>query len=91
MPRLEAATTISPIATSFAGGTAYVTTDSKVVRLALTALPMGEPVFLAVGHIPSTSITDGYAIHHRSVPMSSRWISTVIDFLLLYMTTGYIL
>ena len=41
----------SAIATSFSGGNAYVTTDSKVVRLALTALPMGEPVFLAVGHI----------------------------------------
>lgn len=51
----------SAIATSFSGGNAYVTTESKVVRLALTALPMGEPVFLAVGHIPSTSIQDGYA------------------------------
>jgi len=51
----------SAIATSFSGGNAYVTTETKVVRLALTALPMGEPVFLAVGHIPSTSITDGYA------------------------------
>jgi DNA-binding beta-propeller fold protein YncE len=51
----------SAIATNFSGGTAYVTTQSKVVRLALAELPMGEPVFLGVGHIPATDIHGGYA------------------------------
>lgn len=51
----------SAVAFDLAAGAAYVTADAKVVRIALAGLPMGEPVFLAVGHVPATSITDGYA------------------------------
>lgn len=51
----------SAIAVSHANGAVYVTTDSKLVLVQLAELPMGEPVFLGVGHVPSTSITDGYA------------------------------
>ncbi len=51
----------SAIAINLLGGAAYVTTDSKVLRVSLAGLPMGEPVFLGVGNVPSTSITDGYA------------------------------
>lgn len=51
----------SAIAVSQANGAVYVTTDSKLELVQLAELPMGEPVFLGVGHVPSTSITDGYA------------------------------
>ena len=51
----------SGIAVDLPGGAAFVTTDAKVLKASLAGLPMGEPVFLGVGHVPSTSITDGYA------------------------------
>ncbi|NOZ77973.1 MAG: hypothetical protein GXP48_02090 [Acidobacteria bacterium] len=51
----------SALTFNLASGTAYVTTDSKLMRVQLAQLPMGEPVFLGVGHVPSTSIVDGYA------------------------------
>jgi DNA-binding beta-propeller fold protein YncE len=51
----------SAIAFDLFTGAAYVTADAKLVRLALAGLPLGEPVFLGVGNVPSTSITDGYA------------------------------
>ena len=51
----------SGVALNFVAGAAYVTTDTKVVRIALAQLAMGEPVFMGVGHVPSTSIVNGYA------------------------------
>ena len=51
----------SGIAINHVAGAAYVTTDTKVVRVALAEFDLGEPVFLGVGHVPSTSIVDGYA------------------------------
>ena len=51
----------SGIAVDWLGGAVYVATDSKVVKISLAVLPMGEPVFLGVGHVPSTKIVDGYA------------------------------
>jgi len=48
--------------TSFLRGALYVTTNTKLVRVDLAQLPMGEPVFLGVGHVPSTEIdANGYA------------------------------
>lgn len=49
------------LAVNLPAGAIYVATDAKVVRLSTVALPMNEPVFLAVGDVPSTSIKDGYA------------------------------
>ena len=52
----------SGIAINLLSGAAYVAADSKVVKVDLATLPMGEPVFLGVGHVPSTKIdADGYA------------------------------
>lgn len=51
----------SGIALNQFAGAAYVTTNANVVRVALAQLALGEPVFLGVGHVPSTSIVDGYA------------------------------
>lgn len=51
----------SGIALNAVGSVAYVTTDQFVVRVDLASLPFGEPVFLSVGHVPSTKIVDGYA------------------------------
>jgi DNA-binding beta-propeller fold protein YncE len=51
----------SAVAFDLSAGAAYVTADAKLVRIPLAGLPLGEPVFLAVGHVPATSITDGYA------------------------------
>ncbi|HXB55402.1 MAG TPA: hypothetical protein VN461_11500 [Vicinamibacteria bacterium] len=51
----------SGISLNAIGGAAYVTSNSSVVRADLGTLPMGEPVFLSVGNVPSTSIVDGYA------------------------------
>jgi hypothetical protein len=52
----------SGIAVNMMGGVAYISTDGKIVEVKLGTLPMGEPVFLGVGHVPSTKISsDGYA------------------------------
>jgi DNA-binding beta-propeller fold protein YncE len=51
----------SAIAVNALAGVAYVATNDFVVRVDLNVLPMAEPVFLAVGNVPSTSIIDGYA------------------------------
>jgi DNA-binding beta-propeller fold protein YncE len=51
----------SGIALNYTGSALYLTTDSKVLRAELAALPMSEPVFLGVGHVPSTKIVSGYA------------------------------
>ena len=51
----------SSIALSASGGAAYVATDTTITRVDLADLPISEPVFIAVGNVPSTSITDGYA------------------------------
>ena len=51
----------SGIALDAFGSVAYVTADQFVVRADLATLDMGEPVFVAVGHVPSTKIVDGYA------------------------------
>jgi hypothetical protein len=52
----------SGIAVDLMAGVAYVATDGKVEKVSLVTLPMGEPVFLGVGHVPSTKISvDGYA------------------------------
>jgi DNA-binding beta-propeller fold protein YncE len=51
----------SGIAVNLLAGAAFVAADAKVVKVGLAALPMGEPVFLGVGHVPSTKIVDGYA------------------------------
>jgi DNA-binding beta-propeller fold protein YncE len=51
----------SGVAADYVGGAAYVTTDSKLLRIPLASLALGEPVFLGVGNVPSTSIKDGYA------------------------------
>jgi DNA-binding beta-propeller fold protein YncE len=51
----------SGVAFDLFAGAAYVTADAKLVRIGLAGLPLGEPVFLGVGNVPSTSITDGYA------------------------------
>ena len=51
----------SGIAVNLVAGAAFVTTDAKVLKIGLAALPMGEPVFLGVGNVPSTKIVDGYA------------------------------
>jgi DNA-binding beta-propeller fold protein YncE len=51
----------SAISLNALGGVAYISADASVVRADLATLPMGEPVFLSVGNVPSTSIVDGYA------------------------------
>jgi len=51
----------SGVAVNLMAGALYVAADSKVVKVGLAALPMGEPVFLGVGNVPSTKIVDGYA------------------------------
>jgi DNA-binding beta-propeller fold protein YncE len=51
----------SGIALNPLGSVAYFTTDSHLMRAGLAELAMSEPVFLGVGNVPSTSITDGYA------------------------------
>jgi DNA-binding beta-propeller fold protein YncE len=51
----------SAIALDAMAGAAYISTDATIVRADLASLPMGEPVFLSVGNVPSTSIVDGYA------------------------------
>ena len=51
----------SAIALNAAGGAAYVATNDTITRVDLADLPIGEPVFIAVGNVPSTKIVDGYA------------------------------
>jgi DNA-binding beta-propeller fold protein YncE len=52
----------SGIAVNLFAGVAYVTTGDRVLEVGLATLPMGEPVFLGVGNVPSTKIgADGYA------------------------------
>ncbi len=52
----------SAAVTGFSNAALYVTTNTTVTQVDLAQLPMGEPVFLGVGHVPSTDIdTDGYA------------------------------
>lgn len=51
----------SGVTASHLRGAAYVATDSRLVRVEVGTLPLTEPVFLGVGHVPSTSIVDGYA------------------------------
>ena len=52
----------SGISVNATGGAAYITTNSNVIRVDLTALAMGEPVFVGVGNVPSTSVNAfGYA------------------------------
>ena len=51
----------SECVTSFLNGTLYAITKNKLVSVALVELPLSEPVFLGVGHVPATSIVDGYA------------------------------
>lgn len=51
----------SGIAVNLAAGAAYVAAGSKVVKVTLADLPMSEPVFLGVGHVPYNKIVDGYA------------------------------
>jgi hypothetical protein len=51
----------SAITINAGGGAAYVATDTTITRVDLADLPIGEPVFIAVGNVPSTRITDGYA------------------------------
>lgn len=52
----------SGIAVNHAAGAVYLTTDTKVLRVGLGTLPPTEPVFLGVGHVPSSSISAaGYA------------------------------
>lgn len=51
----------SACVTSFLFGVLYVTTNTKLASVALVELPLSEPVFLGVGHVPATSIEDGYA------------------------------
>jgi DNA-binding beta-propeller fold protein YncE len=51
----------SGITVNLLAGVAFVATDAKVEKVGLAELPMGEPVFLGVGNVPSTKIVDGYA------------------------------
>ena len=52
----------SAITLSASGGAAYVATNTTITRVDLADLPIGEPVFIAVGNVPSTKIgADGYA------------------------------
>lgn len=51
----------SGIALNYTGSALYLTTDKQVLRAELASLPMSEPVFLGVGHVPSTKIVSGYA------------------------------
>jgi DNA-binding beta-propeller fold protein YncE len=51
----------SGVAVNLLAGAAYVATDGKILKVPLATLPMGEPVFLGVGNVPSTRIIDGYA------------------------------
>ena len=51
----------SAVVASALTGAAYATTESRVVRLPLFALPPDAPVFIAVGRVPSTDIHEGYA------------------------------
>jgi DNA-binding beta-propeller fold protein YncE len=55
-------TSPSGVAASYFGGIAYVTTNSKILRIDLASLPLSEPVFLGVGHVPASEIDiNGYA------------------------------
>lgn len=59
----------SGISVNGTGGAAYITTNSSVVRVDLTALAMGEPVFVGVGNVPSTMISSlGYANTSHTAP-----------------------
>lgn len=40
---------------------AFVTTDDEIIRVDLAEFDLTEPVFLGVGHVPSSEIVDGYA------------------------------
>src|SRR5262245_20044390 len=51
----------SGIAVNLISGAAFIAADAKVEKVGLATLPMGEPVFLGVGNVPSTKIVDGYA------------------------------
>ncbi len=51
----------SGVAVNLFAGAAYVAADSKVVEVTLADIPPAEPVFIGVGHVPATKITDGYA------------------------------
>lgn len=43
------------------GTPVYVTSGNQIIKVDMVELDLTEPVFLAVGHVPSTSIHDGYA------------------------------
>jgi hypothetical protein len=60
----------SGISVNAMGTAAYITTNTNVIRVDLTGLAMGEPVFISVGNVPSTSINSfGYAnTVHTSPP-----------------------
>lgn len=52
----------SGITINASGGAAYVATETTITRVDLADLPISEPVFIAVGNVPSTSISaTGYA------------------------------
>ena len=57
----------------------YVATDSKIVRVDRSELP-DQPVFLAVGQIPSTDIdTDGYATSTNPLPVQDAPFGGTVD------------
>ncbi len=51
----------SGIAVSSLGSPLYITADNRIVRVDMVVFDLTEPVFLGVGHVPSTDIVDGYA------------------------------
>jgi DNA-binding beta-propeller fold protein YncE len=51
----------SGIALSSLGTPVYVTTDNQIVKVDMVEFDLTEPVFLGIGHVPSTEIVDGYA------------------------------
>ena len=59
----------SGISLNAEGGTAYISADASVVRVDLATLPMGEPVFLSVGNVPSTSIGGGVGDGYATTPL----------------------
>ncbi|MBI5042526.1 MAG: hypothetical protein HZC10_01550 [Nitrospirae bacterium] len=51
----------SGIVVSGSGTPVFVTTDSKIVKVDMVVLDLTQPVFMGVGHVPATSIVNGYA------------------------------
>jgi hypothetical protein len=59
----------SGISVNGLGAAAYITTNGSVIRVDLSGLAMGEPVFIGVGNTPSTSINAlGYANTVHTLP-----------------------